>query len=71
MLVDCDYNDYVGCGAGLICGTNNCAKFHELGKNTGMSESTDCCEKAPPRAYGGDDVNYCWHSVCGLQILFR
>ena len=42
--LDCDPDDGVGCSAGLVCGVDNCAKFHELGAATGLLSTTDCCE---------------------------
>ena len=56
MLVckDCDPDDTAnkGCMPGLICGEDNCARFHKIdkstgfskGTSTGMTSSTDCCE---------------------------
>ena len=44
--IDCDATDAVGCADGLVCGFNNCAKFHKLGPETGMTPSSDCCEGA-------------------------
>ena len=41
---DCDPWDKVGCASGLVCGTDNCAKFHAISKATGFSAKTDCCE---------------------------
>ena len=40
-FVDCDENQ---CIAGLVCGDNNCDKFHEIGVGTGLTPETDCCE---------------------------
>ena len=36
--------DRVGCVPGLVCGVNNCAKFHEIGAATGIPSMADCCE---------------------------
>ena len=44
MITDCDAADGAGCAAGLVCGFNNCAKFHKLGLETGFTPSSDCCE---------------------------
>ena len=42
---DCDAGtDHVGCADGLVCGFNNCHKFHELTPQTGFTPSSDCCE---------------------------
>ena len=42
---DCDkYYDKKGCGAGLVCGNNNCARFHEIGGSTGLKYYSNCCE---------------------------
>ena len=43
-VVDCDPYDKVGCAPGLVCGKDNCAKFHQLSAATGFTGSTDCCE---------------------------
>ena len=43
-LSDCDADDNVGCEAGLTCGENNCAQFHEIGEGSGFHSSSDCCE---------------------------
>merc|ERR1712157_257992 len=32
-----------GCSTGLVCGVDNCKKFHKLGSSTGMGSSSDCC----------------------------
>ena len=43
---DCDqYYDWKGCGAGLVCGHNNCAYYHTLGPSTGFNYASDCCER--------------------------
>lgn len=42
--VDCDSFDKVGCAKGLVCGADNCYKFHELGTASGFKKDTDCCE---------------------------
>ena len=34
----------MGCEEGLVCGVNNCEKFHKLGQITGIMPATDCCE---------------------------
>ena len=34
----------MGCAEGLICGVNNCEKFHTFGGGTGILPATDCCE---------------------------
>ena len=45
ICADCDrYYDRNGCGSGLVCGYNNCGKFHALGTSTGIGEGSDCCE---------------------------
>ena len=42
---DCDpLEDRSGCGPGLTCNLDNCAKFHEIGAATGFTTSSDCCE---------------------------
>merc|ERR1712241_994817 len=38
----------VGCARGLVCGVDNCAKFHELGVATGITAASDCCERENP-----------------------
>ena len=43
-LLDCDPDDEVGCESGLVCGLDNCAKFHAIGAASGFQSSTDCCE---------------------------
>ena len=43
-LADCDPDDKVGCAKGLVCGTDNCAKHHEIGAATGFKASSDCCD---------------------------
>ena len=43
-LVDCDVDDKVGCAMGLVCGGDNCAKFHTIGGASGFKSSTDCCD---------------------------
>ena len=45
---DCDWGDKVGCEAGLTCGQDNCAQFHEIGASTGFNPSSDCCEGKTP-----------------------
>jgi len=40
----CSKEDDKGCASGLVCGFNNCAKYHELGVSTGLTGSSDCCE---------------------------
>ena len=42
--LDCDPDDGVGCKARLVCGVDNCGKFHQLGSATGFLLTTDCCE---------------------------
>merc|ERR1719174_924641 len=44
---DCDADDNVGCAAGLTCGEDNCAQFHEIGEGSGFNPSSDCCEGTP------------------------
>ena len=41
----CALDDAVGCSEDLVCGVDNCAKFHELGAATGLVLRTDCCER--------------------------
>ena len=46
ICADCDqYYDWKGCDAGLVCGTDNCHKYHTLGYKTGISAGSDCCER--------------------------
>ena len=61
FFVDCDPDDKVGCATskGLVCGVDNCAKFHALGADTGFDKTADCCEKAPPSMCGGDVGDMC------------
>ena len=49
-LADCDADDNVGCAAGLTCGEDNCAQFHDFGEATGFNPSSDCCEGKTPSA---------------------
>ena len=49
-LADCDADDNVGCAAGLTCGQDNCAQFHDFGEATGFNPSSDCCEGKTPSA---------------------
>jgi hypothetical protein len=39
---DCDGDDTEGCSEGLVCGSDNCADFHDLAV-TGLAATTDCC----------------------------
>ena len=41
---DCDPDDRVGCASGLVCGVDNCGRFHEISMTTGFHAATDCCE---------------------------
>lgn len=51
---DCDpHYDWKGCGDGLVCGQNNCAKYHNLGSATGFSSGSDCCEPGTKRHFTG------------------
>ena len=64
MCTDCDrYYDNHGCGAGLVCGYNNCAKYHKIGQQTGIREGSDCCERKL-------DKLVC-EGVCGWTLLLR
>ena len=46
ICADCDGNyDWRGCGAGLVCGTDNCGKYHLIGATTGINHGSDCCER--------------------------
>ena len=46
ICADCDaLYDYKGCAAGLVCGSNNCAKYHLVGPTTGINHGSDCCER--------------------------
>ena len=47
ICADCDGKgyDWKGCGAGLVCGTDNCGKFHAIGSFTGINYGSDCCER--------------------------
>ena len=53
VCADCDPGVGVGCAAGLVCGDNNCGKFHELSLETGLNPASDCCESKlePTRAF--------------------
>ena len=44
-LPGCDPDDLAGCAPGLICGTNNCAKFHDIGTHSGMTPRSACCDR--------------------------
>merc|ERR1719191_1722944 len=52
---DCDYGDWMGCASGLQCGKDNCARYHQLGTETGFSAGSDCCEPASNRDGGHSD----------------
>ena len=41
---DCDPGDKFGCESGLMCGKDNCARFHEISSSTGFSTTSDCCQ---------------------------
>merc|ERR1712127_956820 len=41
---DCDPNNEADCAPGLVCGFNNCHKFHDTGLHTGIPDTGDCCE---------------------------
>ena len=43
-LLDCDPHDKVGCEMGLVCGSDNCAKFHTIDATSGFKAHTDCCD---------------------------
>ena len=43
-VADCDTSDIAGCAPGLVCGVNNCAKFHQISVATGFFDTSDCCE---------------------------
>ena len=42
---DCDPNNEGDCAPGLVCGINNCHKFHEINIDTGIPSTGDCCER--------------------------
>ena len=49
---DCDAGqDKQGCKAGLRCGSNNCAKFHNLFRSK-IPSGADCCEPDPSKTTG-------------------
>ena len=78
---DCDVDDRIGCAKGLVCGQNNCAKFHKLDAKTGISSGADCCEHPPvvyPECQGhwGCGPNrfcgtVCWTGKCGKDGKVR
>ena len=39
---DCDPGQ---CASGLVCGDNNCYKFHKISSSTGFTKWSDCCER--------------------------
>lgn len=43
VCAGCHAGDFVGCEAGLVCGVNNCVKFHTP-LQAGMPADSDCCE---------------------------
>lgn len=54
---DCDRDDKVGCAGALVCGKDNCGKFHKLGGSTGFGSGSDCCDSPHPTCAS--------HSKCG------
>merc|ERR1712176_17626 len=71
---DCDVDDGVGCLTGLVCGVDNCKKFHKLGSSTGMGSSSDCCYAPYPSCaqHSKCDTNsfcatMCHTGTCGNQ----
>ena len=60
VCAECNANDRVGCAEGLVCGVDNCGKFHELDSVVGMTSTSDCCE-------GEDGGNRC----ADRDVVFR
>ena len=64
--LECDEDDAVGCASGLVCGVDNCAKFHAIGLATGIKPTSDCCENE----HGYVNVDCFALSPIGWETLF-
>ena len=70
VLADCDPDDAVGCAAGLVCGEDNCAQFHEISEATGFTDTSDCCEGEPERDTPGLKDSLCIITGCMYRLAY-